>query len=38
MLALVLAGVGGALSFLWLYGTPTIRTRTIGELEPVEPR
>ena len=35
---LVIAGVGGALAFLWLLGTPIIRTRTIAELEPVEPR
>ena len=35
---LVIAGVGGALSFLWLLGTPIIATRTIAELEPVEPR
>ena len=35
---LVIAGVGGALAFVWLLGTPIIATRTIAELEPVEPR
>jgi MFS family permease len=34
---LVLAAVGGALSCLWLVGSPIPATRTIGELKPVAP-
>lgn len=32
---MVCAGVGGALSFLWLLGSPIASTRTIDELEPI---
>jgi MFS family permease len=35
--SLVLAAVGGALSCLWLVGSPIPATRTIGELKPVAP-
>ena len=34
---LVLAAVGGALSFVWLLGSPILTTRTIEELQPVAP-
>jgi MFS family permease len=35
--AMVLAGVGGALSFLWLLPSPIFSTRSIEGLGPVEP-
>jgi MFS family permease len=34
---LVLAAAGGALSFLWLVGTPILTTHTIEELQPLAP-
>ena len=34
---MVLGGIGGSLSVLFLWRSPIIRTRTIEELEPVEP-
>jgi MFS family permease len=35
---MVVAAVGGSLSALWLLRSPSIRTRTIDELRPVETR
>lgn len=32
---MVVAALGGSLSFLWLLRSPIITTRTIDELEPV---
>jgi predicted MFS family arabinose efflux permease len=34
---LVLAAVGGAMSFVWLIGTPILTTHTIEELQPLAP-
>ena len=33
---MIAAGVGGSLSVLWLIGSPTLRVRTVDDLEPVD--
>jgi hypothetical protein len=32
---LVVAGVGGSLSVLWLLGSPVLAVRSVDDLEPV---